>query len=149
VYLIGTMNTADRSIRMLDAAVRRRFAFLEQLPDSSPLQGCHVEQLHLADLLDGLYQRVRTHLDREKQIGQAFFLPNGAPVDSVPALAAIVRDEILPLLQEYAFDDYSLLASFLGEALVDLEAHTMMELSDEGLVKALYTEFQVKDAVAE
>ncbi|MEU5462860.1 McrB family protein [Streptomyces althioticus] len=149
VYLIGTMNTADRSIRMLDAAVRRRFVFLEQLPDSGPLQGCHVEQLHLADLLDGLNQRVRTHLDREKQIGQAFFLPNGAPVDSVPALAAIVRDEILPLLQEYAFDDYSLLASFLGEALVDLEAHTMMELSDEGLVKALYTEFQVKDTAAE
>ncbi|MER7743127.1 AAA family ATPase [Streptomyces sp. NPDC096538] len=149
LYLVGTMNTADRSIRMLDAAVRRRFAFLEQLPDSGPLQGCHVEQLHLADLLDGLNQRVRTHLDREKQIGQAFLLPNGAPVDSVSGLAAIVRDEILPLLQEYAFDDYSLLASFLGEALVDLEAHTMKELSDEGLVKALYTEFQVKDGAAE
>ncbi|MFJ8185248.1 McrB family protein [Streptomyces sp. NPDC096105] len=147
--LVGTMNTADRSIRMLDAAVRRRFAFLEQLPDSGALQGCHVEQLHLADLLDGLNQRVRTHLDREKQIGQAFFLPNGAPVDSVSALAAIVRDEILPLLQEYAFDDYSLLASFLGEGLVDLVAHTVRELSDEGLVKALYNEFQVMDGAAE
>ncbi|MDH6516152.1 5-methylcytosine-specific restriction protein B [Streptomyces sp. SAI-135] len=149
VYLVGTMNTADRSIRMLDAAIRRRFAFLEQLPDSAPLQGCHVEQLHLADLLDALNQRVRTHLDREKQIGQAFFLPNGAPVDTVPGLAAIVRDEILPLLQEYAYDDYSLLATFLGETLVDLEAHTVRELSDEGLVTALYTELQVKSGALE
>lgn len=149
VYLIGTMNTADRSIRMLDAAIRRRFAFLEQLPDSAPLQGCHVEQLHLADLLDALNQRVRTHLDREKQIGQAFFLPNGAPVDSVSGLAGIVRDEILPLLQEYAYDDYSMLAAFLGEALVDSDAHTLRDLSDEGLVTALYTELQVRGEAAE
>ncbi|WP_217215157.1 McrB family protein [Streptomyces sp. AC550_RSS872] len=149
VYLIGTMNTADRSIRTLDAAVRRRFAFLEQLPDSAPLQGCHVEQLHLADLLDALNQRIRTQLDREKQIGQAFFLPHGAPVDSVSALAAIVRDEILPLLQEYAYDDYSLLAAFLGEALVDLEAHALRDLSDEGLVNALYIELQVGSGAAD
>ncbi|MFF3710489.1 McrB family protein [Streptomyces phaeochromogenes] len=149
VYLIGTMNTADRSIRMLDAAIRRRFAFLELLPDSSPLQGCHVEQLHLADLLDSLNQRIRTHLDREKQIGQAFFLPNGAPVDSAATLASIIRGEILPLLQEYAYDDYSLLAAFLGEALVDPETHTLRDLSDEGLTTALYTELQLKGGAAE
>ncbi|MGW7205181.1 AAA family ATPase [Streptomyces sp. NPDC054837] len=149
VFLIGTMNTADRSIRMLDAAIRRRFAFLEQLPDSAPLQGFYVEQLHLADLLDALNQRVRTHLDREKQIGQAFFLPNGAPVDSVSALAGIVRDEILPLLQEYAYDDYSMLAAFLGEALVDPDAHTLRDLSDEGLITALYTELQVRGEATE
>ncbi|MBV1940646.1 AAA family ATPase [Streptomyces sp. BV286] len=149
VYLIGTMNTADRSVRLLDAAIRRRFAFLELLPDSSPLQGCHVEQLHLADLLDSLNQRIRAHLDREKQIGQAFFLPNGTPVDSAAALAAIVRGEILPLLQEYAYDDYSLLAAFLGEALVDPETHTLRDLSDEGLTTALYTELQLGGGAAE
>ncbi|WP_327353096.1 McrB family protein [Streptomyces sp. NBC_01304] len=144
VYVIGTMNTADRSIRMVDAAIRRRFAFLELLPDSGPLQGCHVDQLHLADLLDVLNERIRTRLDREKQIGHAFLLPNGAPVDSVAELAAIVRSEILPLLQEYAYDDYTLLAEFLGEELVDPEAHTLREKSDEGLVAALYTELQVR-----
>ncbi|WP_405661794.1 McrB family protein [Streptomyces sp. RK9] len=144
VYVIGTMNTADRSIRALDAAVRRRFAFLELLPDSAPLQGCHVDQLHLADLLDTLNQRIRTHLDREKQIGHAFFLPGGAPVDSAAELAAIVRSEILPLLQEYAYDDYTLLAAFLGDDLVDTATHTLRDLSDEDLVTALYTELQVK-----
>ncbi|WP_369262668.1 McrB family protein [Streptomyces sp. R35] len=149
VYLIGTMNTADRSIRMLDAAIRRRFAFLELLPDSAPLQGCHVDQLHLADLLDSLNQRIRAHLDREKQIGQAFFLPNGAPVDSAAALAAIVRGEILPLLQEYAYDDYSLLAAFLGEDLIDPETHTLRDISDEGLTTALYTELQIKGGTAQ
>ncbi|MFD5700407.1 McrB family protein [Streptomyces lasiicapitis] len=144
VYVIGTMNTADRSIRALDAAIRRRFAFLELLPDSGPLQGCHVEELHLADLLDALNQRIRTHLDREKQIGHAFFLPGGAPVDSAAELAAIVRSEILPLLQEYAYDDYTLLAAFLGDDLVDPGTHTLRDLGDEGLVSALYRELQVK-----
>ncbi|WP_314412574.1 McrB family protein [Streptomyces sp. DSM 40484] len=149
VYLIGTMNTADRSVRMLDAAIRRRFTFLELLPDSSPLQGCHVEQLHLADLLDALNQRIRTHLDREKQIGQAFLLPSGSPVDSAAELAAIVRGEIMPLLQEYAYDDYSLLAAFLGEALIDPETHALRDLSDEGLTTALYTELQLKGGAEE
>ncbi|MFD3578314.1 McrB family protein [Streptomyces sp. NPDC058644] len=144
VYLIGTMNTADRSIRTLDAAIRRRFAFLELLPDSGPLQGCHVGELHLADLLDVLNQRIRTLLDREKQIGHAFFLPGGAPVDSAAELAGIVRGEILPLLQEYAYDDYTLLAAFLGDDLVDADTHTLKDLTDEGLVTALYTELQVK-----
>lgn len=149
VSLIGTMNTADRSIRMLDAAIRRRFVFLELLPDSGPLQGCHVDQLHLADLLDALNQRIRSHLDREKQIGQAFFLPGGAPVDSAAALAAIVRGEILPLLQEYAYDDYALLAAFLGTDLIDPDTHTVRDISDEGLITALYTELQLKASTAD
>ncbi|MGB8939716.1 MAG: AAA family ATPase [Streptomyces sp.] len=143
VFLIGTMNTADRSIRTLDAAIRRRFAFLELLPDSGPLQGCHVGELHLADLLDALNQRIRTLLDREKQIGHAFFLPGGAPVDSAGELAGIIRGEILPLLQEYAYDDYTLLAAFLGDDLVDAGTHTLKDLTDDGLVTALYTELQV------
>ncbi|MYT73244.1 5-methylcytosine-specific restriction protein B [Streptomyces sp. PsTaAH-137] len=145
VRLIGTMNTADRSIRMLDAAVRRRFAFLELLPDSTPLEGCYVDQLHLAEMLDALNERIRTRLDREKQIGHAYFLPGGAPVDSAAELAAIVRGEVLPLLQEYAYDDYTLLASFLGEELVDRDSHTLREVEDETLIAALYKEFQVKD----
>ncbi|TGA90311.1 restriction endonuclease [Streptomyces sp. MZ04] len=142
VHLIGTMNTADRSIRMLDAAIRRRFAFIELLPDSAPLQGFHVDRLHLAAFLDSLNQRIREQLDREKQIGHAFFLPNGEPVGSVAELADIIRTEILPLLQEYAYDDYTLLASFLGDGLVDAETHTLREIDDESLVAALYAEFR-------
>ncbi|MFI8764853.1 AAA family ATPase [Streptomyces sp. NPDC053792] len=143
VRLLGTMNTADRSVRMLDSAVRRRFAFVELLPDSRPLRDRRVDQLHLADFLDELNRRIRTHLDREKQIGHAFFLPEGTAVSTAAEFAAIIRGEILPLLQEYAYDDYGLLAAFLGEGLVDTVAHTLRDVSDETLVTLLYEELQV------
>ncbi|MFI8513123.1 McrB family protein [Streptomyces sp. NPDC085460] len=143
VRLLGTMNTADRSVRMLDSAIRRRFAFIELLPDSRPLRDRRVDQLHLADFLDELNRRIRVRLDREKQIGHAFFLPEGVPVSTAAEFAAIVRGEILPLLQEYAYDDYGLLAAFLGDALVDAVGHTLREVSDEALVTHLYEELQV------
>ncbi|MFE4264699.1 AAA family ATPase [Streptomyces sp. NPDC056883] len=143
VQLLGTMNTSDRSIRQLDSAVRRRFAFLELLPDAGPLHGSAVDELDLGVFLDALNDRIRRELDREKQIGQAFFLPGGTPVATAAELASVIRDEILPLLQEYAYDDYGLLTAFLGEDLVDPVSHTLRELSDEKLVSCLYEEFQV------
>ncbi|MEU7036731.1 AAA family ATPase [Streptomyces sp. NPDC046237] len=143
VLLLGTMNTADRSIRMLDSAIRRRFAFVELLPDPKPLRGFNVDQLDLGVFLETLNARVRQMLDREKQIGHAFLLPGGEPVATAQELAAIVRDEIMPLLQEYAYDDYGLLTSFLGEAVVDPVTHCLRDLDDESLVSALYSELQV------
>ncbi|MEF9885713.1 McrB family protein [Streptomyces sp. P9-A4] len=143
VRLLGTMNTADRSVRMLDSAVRRRFAFIELLPDSKPLGNNRVDQLHLGNFLDELNRRIRTHLDREKQIGHAFFLPEGEAASTTAEFAAIIRGEILPLLQEYAYDDYGLLAAFLGEDLVDPVAHTLRDVTDETLVIRLYEELQV------
>ncbi|KKZ75828.1 McrB family protein [Streptomyces showdoensis] len=143
VRILGTMNTADRSIRMLDAAIRRRFSFLELLPDSRPLVDRWVGKLHLADFLDELNRRIRSLLDREKQIGHAFFLPGGRPVSSPAEFAAVIRGEILPLLQEYAYDDYTLLAGFLGDGLVDPATHTLKDVGDEPLVTLLYEELQV------
>lgn len=148
VHLLGTMNTADRSIRMLDSAIRRRFAFIELLPDTEPLRNFTVGQLDLAAFLDSLNARIRSGLDREKQIGQAFLLPGGEPVSTAGELASIIRDEILPLLQEYVYDDYGLLAKFLGKAFVDPGAHTLRELTDEKLVSALYEEHRA-DAAAQ
>ncbi|MFE1549310.1 McrB family protein [Streptomyces sp. NPDC058718] len=143
VRILGTMNTADRSIRMLDAAIRRRFAFLELLPDSGPLLERRVAELHLAAFLDELNRRIRSTLDREKQIGHAFFLPEGVPVADPAEFAAVIRGEILPLLQEYAYDDYTLLAGFLGEELVDPVTHTLRDVADERLVTLLYEELEV------
>lgn len=143
------MNTADRSIRMLDSAIRRRFAFLELLPNMEPLTDAVVGQLDLRVFLTELNARIRAGLDREKQIGQAFLLPGGEPVSTPEELAAVVRDEILPLLQEYAYDDYGLLAGFLGTAVIDPVAHTPRELDDEKLVSALYEELQVKAHAAQ
>ncbi|GAA1864890.1 AAA family ATPase [Actinomadura bangladeshensis] len=142
VYLLGTMNTADRSIRLLDSALRRRFAFHELLPDTDVLDGQKVGDVDLGLLLRELNRRVVKELGRERQIGHSFFMPGGEPVDSESDLAAIVRTEVLPLLQEYAYDDYSMLSRFLGQEIVDVQAHTVAGLSDERLVEALSSELQ-------
>lgn len=103
VFLLGTMNTADRSIKLLDAALRRRFAFLECVPDTELLQGAEVGDLALDDFLDGLNQRIARFEGREKQVGHSYLLVDGQPVDEVEEFAARFREEILPLLQEYCF----------------------------------------------
>ena len=144
VFLLGTMNTADRSIKLLDAALRRRFAFLECMPDSELLHGAAVGDLALADLLDGLNQRIARFEGREKQVGHSYLLVDGQPVDEVEEFAARFREEILPLLQEYCYDDYATLAKFIGSELVDADAGTLdaEKVDDaEQLVAALAREF--------
>ena len=98
VFLLGTMNTADRSIKLLDAALRRRFAFIECMPDTELLHGAAVGELALDDFLDGLNQRIARFEGREKQVGHSYLLVDGQPVDEVDEFAARFREEILPLL---------------------------------------------------
>ncbi|ACZ85382.1 McrB family protein [Streptosporangium roseum] len=143
VHMLGTMNTADRSIRLLDSALRRRFAFEELLPDVFLLQGAFVGKLNLGDLLSELNRRVLKELGRERQIGHSFFLLDGEPVQDEATLAAVVRNEVLPLLQEYAYDDYSMLARFLGSEIVDVIEHRINDVDDEKLIDALYAELLV------
>ncbi|MBL8622250.1 MAG: AAA family ATPase [Myxococcales bacterium] len=126
VMLIGTMNTADRSIKVLDAALRRRFAFIECMPDPDVLRGAVVSRVPLDELLDKLNERIRRRDGREKQIGHAFFLDGGRPVGSADELARRFRHEVLPLLQEYCHDDYRALADYLGEELVDVEDQALV-----------------------
>jgi len=140
VYVLGTMNTADRSIRLLDAALRRRFAFHELLPDREPLEGAFVGKLHLAELLTVLNARIRVEVGRERQVGHAFFLRDGQPVATDADFAAAFRGDVVPLLQEYACDDYGLLVRLLGGALIDEGEQRLRELPDADLVDALYTE---------
>jgi 5-methylcytosine-specific restriction protein B len=144
VYMIGTMNTSDRSIRTLDAALRRRFAFIEVLPDSSPLDGAVVEDLALNDFLDELNRRVTKVAGREKQIGQSYLLHEDKPIDDVESLAEVLRLEVIPLLQEIAFDDYGRLQEFLGPDVVDAETQRLRAVVDDpsALVAALVKEYQ-------
>ena len=144
VFLLGTMNTADRSIKLLDAALRRRFAFIECMPDSELLHGAAVGDLALDDFLDGLNKRIAKFEGREKQVGHSYLLVDGQPVDEVEEFAARFREEILPLLQEYCYDEYAMLAKFIGSELVDADAGTLdVEKVDdaEQLVAALAREF--------
>ena len=144
VFLLGTMNTADRSIKLLDAALRRRFAFLECMPDSELLHGAAVGDLALDDFLDGLNRRIARFEGREKQVGHSYLLVDGQPVEEVEEFAARFREGILPLLQEYCYDEYATLAKFIGSELVDADAGTLdaEKVDDaEQLVAALAREF--------
>jgi 5-methylcytosine-specific restriction protein B len=122
VFLIGTMNTADRSISLLDAALRRRFGFVELMPDSSQLGSRRVGQLPLGPWLDALNSRLRHQLKRDArnlQIGHAYLLSQ--PITSVAEFARVLRDEIVPLLEEYCYDDFETLKNILGHGLLDID----------------------------
>jgi 5-methylcytosine-specific restriction protein B len=124
LFVLGTMNTADRSIKMMDTALRRRFGFVELMPDPA-LLASEVGGLRLDDLLRALNQRVAKEAGREKQIGHSFFLKDGQPITDEDEFANIFRDEIVPLLQEYAVDDYDELAEYLGPKIVDRDLLTL------------------------
>jgi 5-methylcytosine-specific restriction protein B len=144
VYMLGTMNTADRSIKLLDAALRRRFAFRELMPDIDLLRDITIGTLPLGAFLEELNRRIAKTEGREKQIGHSFFMEGTEAVGDEEEFACRFRQEILPLLQEYCYDDYAALATYLGNKLVDKEANVLNYelLSDPGgLLAALEDEF--------
>lgn len=108
VDIIGTMNTADRSLALLDTALRRRFEFEPMLPDPAVLQGLHVEGIDLAKMLEAINRRIESLYDRDHAIGHAFFtgLRELAEDARFDALKAVFRTRILPLLEEYFFEDW-------------------------------------------
>ncbi len=144
LLIIGTMNTADRSIRTLDAALRRRFAFDEILPAPSLLEtqtsGGSIP-LALDVFLDELNRRITEHAGRDRQIGHAYFLQSGEPITDLVDFAQIIRLEVIPLLQELAYDDYTQLTRYLGPALVDAAAQRIVPVDDETLVDMLAAEY--------
>lgn len=140
VYLLGTMNTADRSIKLMDTALRRRFAFMEVLPDISLLVGAVINGLPLDDLLTTLNKRIVATEGREKQIGHAFLLDGELPLSEPAEFGRRFRQEILPLLQEYCYDDFAELAHYLGDQLINSREGTLnMEIlsDDDRLIEAL------------
>ena len=105
LYIIGTMNTADRSIALLDTALRRRFEFVEMMPDEKLLTGIFVEGVDISQLFTTINKRIEALYDRDHQIGHTYFL--GLRADpSLSKLADIFRHAVLPLLQEYFYDDW-------------------------------------------
>lgn len=114
VYLIGTMNTADRSIAAIDTALRRRFDFREMLPEPEVLQDLNVAGISISKMLTQMNRRITVLYDREHTIGHAYFMPLKEDC-SLKTLAEIFRNKVIPLLQEYFFEDYEKIRLVLGD----------------------------------
>lgn len=127
VDIIGTMNTADRSLALMDTALRRRFDFIELMPNPALLTevpGIEVGDdvvISLSQLLTTLNARIEALYDREHTLGHAFFFPaytaarNGEHAQAFSALKLAFQTKILPLLQEYFYDDWSKIRLVLGD----------------------------------
>jgi 5-methylcytosine-specific restriction protein B len=118
LHLIGTMNTADRSLALMDTALRRRFDFIEMMPDADLLKDVTVKGINLAQMLRIMNQRIEALYDREHTLGHAFFLPVRelkAEEERFERLQVIFANKILPLLEEYFFEDWAKIRLVLND----------------------------------
>ncbi|WP_449402595.1 hypothetical protein [Exiguobacterium artemiae] len=107
------MNTADRSIALMDTALRRRFQFIEMSPDPLTLRGISVKGVNLEHLLDIMNRRIAALYDRDHMIGHAYFTSLSSD-DDISALEQVFLKSIIPLLQEYFFDDFGKINAIFG-----------------------------------
>ncbi|RLF81335.1 hypothetical protein DRN38_02475 [Thermococci archaeon] len=116
LYIIGTMNTADRSIALLDVALRRRFAFLEIEPKPEKLKDeNNIEGINLEELLEKLNIKIEAIKDRDHRIGHSYFMK----VKDLEKLHLVWYYEIVPLLMEYFYNDWEALAWLLGDKFIE------------------------------
>lgn len=116
IDIYGTMNTADRSVEALDTALRRRFSFVEMLPDASKLENKQIEGIDLALLLNTLNERIEVLVDRDHTIGHAFFMN----IESLSDLRSAFANKIVPLLQEYFYGNYRKMEMVIGSAFFNI-----------------------------
>ncbi|BCE02793.1 McrB family protein [Marinicellulosiphila megalodicopiae] len=123
LYIIGTMNTADRSLAMMDTALRRRFDFVEMMPQPELFSGKIVNGIELDKMLEAINKRIEVLYDREHTLGHAFFMPvvekmNGKDQNQKEAfikLQNVFKNKIIPLLEEYFFEDWNKIRLVLGD----------------------------------
>ena len=111
LYIIGTMNTADRSIALMDTALRRRFEFVEMMPEYDNLNKINIEGINIGEMLKTINDRIEYLYDRDHTIGHAYFID----VADIGTLANVFKNKILPLLQEYFYDDCEKIRLVLGD----------------------------------
>lgn len=144
VDIIGTMNTADRSLALIDTALRRRFEFIAVIPDSSdeihsPLHNLRVNvngvEINIPRLLNAINLRIEALYDRDHTIGHAYFTTLKTLSDGEQrfnGLQQIFRNKLLPLLEEYFFEDWHKIALVLADNRKTNDLQFIAEISDEG-----------------
>jgi 5-methylcytosine-specific restriction protein B len=120
LFVIGTMNTADRSIALMDVALRRRFTFIEMMPrpdllDNSLVKTADIE-LNLKDLMIKLNEFIKQEIDRNHQIGHSYFMrvTETKEEERLIILSFVWNHQIFPLLKEYFYSQHEKLISFLN-----------------------------------
>lgn len=114
LYIIGTMNTADRSVEALDSALRRRFCFTEMMPRPELLRETIIDGIALSYVLEIINRRIVVLKDREHQIGHSYFIN----VKDKLSLKGVFKNNIIPLLQEYFYGNYDYIRLVLGDGFV-------------------------------
>lgn len=145
VYLLGTMNTADRSIALIDTALRRRFKFMEMQPNVELLNGIEVEGVKIKDMLEVINKRIELLYDREHTIGHSFFM-GLSNASAIADLVEIFECNVIPLLKEYFYNDYERIAAVLGDDLNKNDANVNFILRENDYVKIPNSEIEVPPA---
>jgi Cdc6-like AAA superfamily ATPase len=128
LYIIGTMNTADRSVEALDTALRRRFSFTEIMPDSTLLNKIEFKGFTLGQVLETINERIEVLLDRDHTIGHSYFLKLES--GDVEGLKSVFANNIIPLLQEYFYHDYEKIALILGEGFIKIKENKTVKFAN-------------------
>lgn len=121
LHIIGTMNTADRSVEALDTALRRRFSFIEVAPNTDILKDKHTtsgvieSDIDLIKLLEKINERIELLINKDHKIGHSYFLK----VSSLKGLKKVFTDKVIPLLEEYFYGDYGKIGLVLGSRFVE------------------------------
>jgi len=155
LYIIGTMNTADRSIEALDSALRRRFEFIEMLPNYKVIDQLLSHQKYqgfkLSDILKTINERITVLINRDHQIGHSYFLKLKDSTDLENDLKQVFMNKIIPLLQEYFFNDYIKIAMVIGEGFLDKDQYKNVTFaSNDGDYESDYSDttiYEIKKEV--
>nr|WP_246856131.1 DUF3578 domain-containing protein [Vibrio crassostreae] len=141
LFIVGTMNTADRSLAMMDTALRRRFDFVEMMPNVDLLQGLVVNGINLAEMLSTMNKRIEVLYDREHTLGHAFFMPLLNDTDETKCferLQSIFANKVLPLLEEYFFEDWNKIRLVLGDGNKEVEHQFFVENGSDYDIEMLF-----------
>uniref|UniRef100_UPI0039B980A7 McrB family protein n=1 Tax=Candidatus Ruminimicrobium bovinum TaxID=3242779 RepID=UPI0039B980A7 len=151
LYIIGTMNTSDRSIASVDIALRRRFKFIEMMPKGELVTNISIGNTTFQEIFEALNEKITILLDRDHQIGHSYFIKdkfkpsNGEELNNeskIEVLKNIWFDEILPLLNEYFYNDWYKLQALLGEAELKKDNN---EKNSSFIVKSDLSKYKMKD----